>query len=281
MDALVAHALRDELAQWAALFPVLSGADLAAVAGTVAVHLPDVGGAERVTAGLITLWTLAFDALVDNGELSAALDALTAWYGAIVDSVPGAPPAPPAGVPAPGVDLGRVLAALGRRLAAAHTFPALAPTWRASFARMTAAIVAQRRLVLDVSVLPTTVELLSLTEESIGVAHYLAACWILYDDPCLTSRLPSLTELAATCARVIRLANDLRTWAREEREGMVNLVVAEAAAIGRRDPALTADECHTRACQVLATVLAAEVAHLRAGQAASPSPAGAPDLGLV
>ncbi|MGN6675057.1 MAG: terpene synthase family protein, partial [Thermomicrobiales bacterium] len=136
-------------------------------------------------------------------------------------------------------------------------------------------------LILDASVLPTTVELLSLTEESIGVAHYLAACWILYDDPCLTSRLPYLTELAATCARAIRLANDLRTWAREEQEGMVNLVVVEAAAIGRRDPALTAEECRTRARQALATALAAEVAHLRAGQAASPAPAGAPELGLV
>src|SRR5690242_7726188 len=179
MDAVVTHELHDELARWAARVPVLSGADLAAVAGTVTIHLPDLGRAERVTAGLLTLWTLAFDALVDDGELTGAvLDALTAWYSAIVDSVPDVPPVPPAGLPAPGVDLGRVLAALGQRLAAARTFPVLAPAWRASFARMIAAIVAQRRLALTASILPTAVELLTLTEESIGVAHYLAACWI-------------------------------------------------------------------------------------------------------
>jgi len=88
MDAVVTHELHDELARWAARVPVLSGADLAAVAGTVTIHLPDLGRAERVTAGLLTLWTLAFDALVDDGELTGAvLDALTAWYSAIVDSV--------------------------------------------------------------------------------------------------------------------------------------------------------------------------------------------------
>jgi hypothetical protein len=282
MDATGARELRDDLAEWVDRFPVLGRADLAAVASTIAAHLPDVGQPERITAGLVTLWTLAFDALVDDGGLdNAILDALTTWYGTIVARAPEAPPSPPARAPAPGVDLGHVLTVLGQRLAAARTFPTLAPVWRTSFAQMVTAIVAQRRLSLRASAVPTVVDLLTLTQESIGVAHYLAVCWILYDDLCIAARLAHLTDLAATCAGAIRLANDLRTWAREEQEGTVNLVVVEAATIGQRNPVLTAAECRKRALWTLATRLPDEVAHLRVLQATSPVPDGAPEMGMV
>ncbi len=284
-SAGLAHEVRADLADWSARTSCASPADLSAVALTVAVHLPDLGRRERALAGLITLWTIGFDALVDEGGLpAAALDAVVARCKAIVRAAPRAPRVHGATEPVPAMQLALALGEIGRGLAAYGSFPPLADAWRASFARMIDAIVRQRRLGLAEAsgVAPSDPgAFMALAADSVGVPHYLTACLILYDDPGLATRLPQLLAGAAACARVIRLANDLRTWGREEREGTTNLVVVEAAAIGRLRPELTPDRRRERALTALERRLARQLADTRALLAAMPTAGGAPEIGMA
>ena len=118
---------------------------------------------------------------------------------------------------------------------------------------------------------------------SIGAPHYLATCFILHanaDDPGLPGRLPTLTALALAAADTARLANDLRTWVREEGEGTYNSIRAADAAIARLMPTLPAAERRAQALQAIKQLLAVRRARVEALLALTPAPQPDAEAGI-
>lgn len=297
--AALAREVRADLAALAARFPVFDRARLPALALTIAAHVPDLARADRELLALVPLWLFAFDDLVDGdlrggGQVQGPeVAALVAGYKAIVRGGAGAGPFPGPRPPGPAGELGLALAELAARLAAYRSFGgALAAYWHASFDLAVDGIVRDRarsaRLRLGSgrppegeAPLPTYAEWLATAQHSVGVHPYLAACFIIYSDPTLARRLPALARITDACGRALRLANDLRTWEKEEREGNFNTVAALRAEIGRARPALTPAERQSRALRDLEGRLAAQVAETRALLATSPVPDGAVEASIA
>ena len=128
--------------------------------------------------------------------------------------------------------------------------------------------------------LPSYDALMDTALYSIGVPHYLAACSIVHNDPQVVARLPMLVHIGEACARAFRLANDLRTWEKEEREQTFNTLMAVRRELQSAQPGLSAAEYQERALHFLQWRLGVHVAQTRALLAASPVPDGAVEVGI-
>ena len=297
LPSLAAHAaeVAADLGSWGATFPLADARRFGALALTTAVHLPGLSRADRALAARLNGWIYAFDDLVDGvpggrhagvgvptgGRLpDAALDPLAARCAAVV-----------AGAPAGrgDADPGGVVAALGDLVGAVQARPcppALAAFRRDSFDRMLAGIIRERRLASALAAgapPPSPAAHLETARYSIGAPHYLATCFILQagaGDPALPARLPALTALALAAADIARLANDLRTWVREEREGTYNSIRAADAALARLMPTLAAADRRAQAVRAIERLLAARRARVAGLLAAAPAPLPAAEAGV-
>lgn len=278
-----------DLAGWAARYPVFDPARFPALALTTAAHLADAPRADRALAALVSLWIIAFDDLVDEARLAGrALRELAVGYTLLAQAGPDRAPRafpPPGAVPAAADQLAAALREIVRDLAPRDPPAPLAAYWRATFARMAESIVAQKEVGAALhgraAAVPPYDRALALLEESIGVPHYLATCFILAGDPALPARLPRLLPLVGACARAIRLANDLRTWPKDERERNFSTLVAARADLARAEPALPPAALHERALRLLDERLRAELARAHALLVASPHPDGGVERGLA
>ncbi|HEV7216232.1 MAG TPA: hypothetical protein VGP33_14040, partial [Chloroflexota bacterium] len=68
----IAGQLCADLQSWAARWPIFAPVRFPAVAQTTAVHLPDLSRSARALAGLVSLWIIAFDEVVDQDRLTCA-----------------------------------------------------------------------------------------------------------------------------------------------------------------------------------------------------------------
>jgi hypothetical protein len=116
---------------------------------------------------------------------------------------------------------------------------------------------------------------------SIGVPFYLATCFILHEDPTIEERLPGLIEIGVECARAIRLANDLRTWEREEIEQTINTVAVLQHEILREYPEIGPDESRKRAIQILTERKLASIARANTLLSCSPESCSPVETGIV
>ena len=296
LPTLARHAAETaaDLAAWGGAFPLADGRRFGALALTTAIHLPGLGRRDRALAARLNGWIYAVDDLVDGvpPERSAAsglpagclpdteLDHLAGRCNALLDDqVDRVDGDDPGGVVA-------ALAALVGELRARPCAPPLAALWRDTFARMLAGILRERRLVAELAAgapPPSPAAYLETARYSIGAPHYLATCFILHadaDDPGLPGRLPTLTALALAAADVARLANDLRTWVREEGEGVYNSIRAADAAIARLMPVLPPAERRAQALQAIAHLLAARRARVDALLALTPRPHADAEAGI-
>lgn len=296
LPALARHAAEtaEDLATWGRSFPLADSRRFGALALTTAIHLPGLSRPDRALAARLNGWIYAFDDLVDGvppersfgtrhaaGRLpDATLDHLAArCNGVLVGEA----------APTRGDDHAGVVAALAvlvGELRARPCAPPLAALWRETFAQMLAGILRERRLVAELAAgapPPSPAAYLETARYSIGAPHYLATCFILHadaDDPGLPGRLPTLTALALAAADVARLANDLRTWVREEGEGVYNSIRAADAAIARLMPALPAAERRAQALQAIEHLLAARRARVEALLALTPRPHADAEAGI-
>lgn len=280
-QADIARQTQEDLEDWVARWPIFDHARLPALAQTTAIHLVDSSRHARAIAALISLWIIAFDDLVDDGQLASRdLVARVAGYVAIVEGGAASADDPL------GVSLQHIAQAL-QRLA---SFERLGWYWRSTFRSMLRATVNQRRLgriwaarptvQADWGSVPSYDAVRSLLRDSIGVEHYLAACFILYDDPAVAARTRDLRALSAACAEAIRLANDLRTWPKDAHEENFNALVALRAEIARRCTTLSEVTCQARALEVLSLRLTAAVERTRLLLQASPCPNGQAEEGI-
>lgn len=280
-SAAITRQTQEDLEGWVARWPIFDQARLPALAETTAVHLADSSRQARAIAGLVSLWIIGFDDIVDENPVNGrALAARLATYGAIVE-----------GGPAPKDDpLGLSLQHIVHSLQRLTSFGRLGAYWRSTFRAMLSGTVNQRRLgriwVAGTAnrghrrPVPDYDAVLGLLRDSVGVEHYLATCFILYDDPAVSSRISHLRPLSAACAVAIRLANDLRTWPKDAHEDNFNTLVALQAEIARGCVTLSSGACRARALEALSLRLAAAVEQTRRLLDASPCPNGQAEAGI-
>lgn len=258
---VVASAIRDELCAdldaWAARYPVFDPDRFPALALTTVAYLPAVRREDRALAALLSLWIIAFDALVDEGDLdAAALAALAARYDTLLDAdAPGWHADPPAGWAA-AQQLDDALRTIVALLARYHPPAPLQAWWVTSCRATIAAITRQRGLGRADGQVPGYGAALPLLVDSIGVRPYLAVGAIVGRESGVAGRMPALAALAGECALAIRLANDLRTWEKDGREGGFNTLVALRAELARVEPALSTIAARARALSTLRERLA-------------------------
>lgn len=286
--AALAREVRADLEDWAARYPLVRRTRFPGIALTAAVQLPELGRADRALAGLVAAWLFTFDDVVDEERVAGpALAALVADLKAIAWR---APPAVGAGGSEPGAQMGRALTEIRERLAAYRSFASLADHWRLTFAQAVDGIVRDRILGTALRgaapgaprpAPPSYATVMATAQYSIAAHHYLASCLVVYNDPRVVARLPALAAIGTECARAVRLANDLQTWEKEEREGIFNTLAAARAELLRAEPGLSAAEGQERALRFARERLAAHAAHTRALLAVSPVPDGAVEAGLA
>lgn len=283
-----------DLADWGRRFPLADSRRFGALALTTAVHLPGLSRRDRALAARLNGWIYAFDDLIDGVPLErsvaaihttgrlpdTALDRLVVRCNAVLtDQAPRAH----------GEDPDGILAALAALVGEVRTHtcpPPLVALWRETFARMLTGILRERRLVAELAdgaAPPSPSAYLETARYSIGAPHYLATCFILQsdaDDPGLPGRLPTLTALALAAADIARLANDLRTWMREEGEGTYNSIRAADAAIARLMPVLPAAERRAQALRAIEHLLTVRRARVEALLQLTPEPHREAEAGI-
>jgi len=285
-----------DLADWGGCFPLADARRFGALALTTGVHLPGLSRPDRALAARLNGWIYAFDDLVD-GVPSERLDGaggLAGWRlpDAALDSLAARCIALVSGATARvgGDDPGGIIAALAALVGAIRARPcssALAAFWRDTFRRMLDGIFRERRLTAELAAgapPPSPAAHLETARYSIGAPHYLASCFILHageDDPALSLRLPLLTALALAAADIARLANDLRTWPREEREGTYNSIRAADTALARLMPTMPAADRRTQALRSVEHLLTIRYERVAALLASGPTPLHSAEAGIA
>lgn len=287
LPSLARHAAETaaDLAAWGHGFPLADTRRFGALALTTGVHLPGLSRGDRALAARLNGWIYAFDDLVDGVPIERREDAdwLAGWRlpDAALDQLATRCVAVVSGAPMRASDdePGGVVAALADLVSEVRTrpcSPALDAFWRDTFQRMLGGILRERRLTAELAAgaaPPSPAAHLETARYSIGAPHYLATCFILHagaDDPLLSQRLPLLTALALAAADIARLANDLRTWVREEDEGTYNSVRAADAALGRLMPTLSSSNRRAQALQAVEHLLTVRTERVAALLAAGP-----------
>lgn len=269
-----------DLQRLASRYSCFDSARFPALALTLSVHLPTVRREDRALAGLVALWIIAFDALVDEGETDVAtLGDLVTHFGSLASLGREAVSAISSSSNTV-AQLDSALREIDARVTACQPSPALRAWWAATFRAAVVAIVRQRELGVRRGPAPGYTALLPLLLDSIGVRPYLVAGAIVGRERGLAARLPSLADLASDCALVIRLANDLRTWKKDEAEGQVNTLVGLRGDLLRADPAQPYAVAHERALAMLAERRAFSLARCRVRLAAS-THSGETEAGMV
>ncbi len=246
-----------DLRAWASRYPLFAPLHFPSLAATTVAYLPSARRADRALVALVSLWIVTFDALVDERAADRATRAaLASRYRTIITADRGRRDAGPTqtvgGNPLDQLDA--ALREIVARLASYRTTEGLRIWWEESCRATIAAIVRQRGLGRE-GPPPRYITALPLLVDSIGVEPYLALGVIIGDEAGLERRLEELKALARECALAIRLANDLRTWQKDETEGGFNTLVALRAEVLRATPNLPPASVSERALTQLASHL--------------------------
>jgi hypothetical protein len=250
-----------DLHAWAARYPLFAPLYFPSLAATAVAYLPLARRVDRTLVALVSLWIVTFDALVDEGDTSrSTLAALALRYSTIISAIAadqGPCQTGPYGVAGEGPfdQLDAALREIVALLATYRTTDTLRAWWEDSCRATIVAIVRQRDLGRE-GPLPGYAAALPLLVDSIGVEPYLAVGAIIGHEAPLEGRLEELKALARECALAIRLANDLGTWQKDEREGGFNTLVALRAEVVRATPDLPPAIVSARALAQLESHLA-------------------------
>jgi hypothetical protein len=215
----------DFLHAWARPFGVVDPARFATTALTMAAAAPWLSDADLCDMATIPVWIFTIDHCFDAGLFAAGERRLRAGrYVAIAGGRPLAALGPAAAAD----PYARILDDVQARLARRPLFAALRPEWVWTCRRMLAGMIFECEAGQGVrggAAPPTYRRYLAAALHSIGVPMYLAGAWVIAGDPAAPAQLPSLRALARFAGRAVRLANDLRTFAKEEAEGNFNALV--------------------------------------------------------
>ncbi len=278
----IARETQVDLERWAGRYSSLDPTQFSGLVLTTAAHVPTWPRSKRLLAAMVSVWILTFDGMVDEGRIPEAEQAShVAAYKAVIRH--GSPTSP-----LPDDDLSLALRDIRERMDSYPSSAALLGHWLGSFDQMVDAIVWQRHAAPALrgvterfrTMLPSYDALMERALHSIGVPFYLATCFILHEDPTIEVRLQDLIEISLECARAIRLANDLRTWEREEVEQTINTVMVLRHEILRENPEIGPAESRNRAIQVLKERELASIARTHTLLACSPGSSSPVETGI-
>lgn len=229
--------------EWLSRYPFLNRDTLLPASILKIAQLPSLPVQDIVTAVLWELWVFAVDDLFDEGQSDfSELCALSEEFERIAIAPPGHERAQ--------CPFGEALLDIKQRLASHATFRDLHPAYASTLSRLLNGYFHAYRLraatrEADALALPSFDEYLY--QASRTFLHPFMWSLPLYNDDTVTTNLPALAQLADQCSRVLRLSNDLGTWAREEREGVLNAVSLEVAHLERQERGHSDSDRHTRA----------------------------------
>lgn len=226
--------LMPDLQQWCAGYPSLRTERVAPVSLTVAAAAPFAGHGALLAAAKVTLWIFALDDLFDESllprsQLLAAAEEFMTVARAGRAEVPG--------------ELANCLVDARAAVAEFPLFDSLAADWAAAMCGTVDAMVREydwRTAFQTTGSLPTYEDYVQNGLYSIGGPPYLWTTLVSSGDPSLLSVLPRLRLMEPLASSCIRLANDLRSDAKERLEGKLNGVVIRGSEFQARG--MAADE---------------------------------------
>lgn len=209
---------------WLREFPIVKRPSVTAACGLIsAVALPGAGLAELDVLTRWWLWIFGVDDVFDDPAVPD--ERVAAWADRFVADVPADPG-----------DGDRLRAALGsvhRDLARYPLHAPMADRWRAGMAGVVRGMQRERRW--SAGGPPTFEEYLDTAMTTIAVRPYTVTACVLAGEPAAVAAFDALDPLIDAAARCFRLANDLRSEARERHEGTVNAVTLLSGGSAARD----------------------------------------------
>jgi hypothetical protein len=213
-----------DLAQVAAKYPDLfpprlfDHAMLATIALASAYCAPWLGKARTRILNLASLWLFGLDLQAERIG-PAGIDDLARRCLAVADG----------GDPEPGDGITELLALVRSELAdVAPAFPALRPVWRDALRQTLVAATREQTwaaaLGTDGGILPTSDEYLA-NAASTGFSMVFVTLWLTHTASAESAFGRDLSAAVGAAERVLRLVNDLGTYAREEKSGDLNVLM--------------------------------------------------------
>jgi hypothetical protein len=214
--------IAQSLQRWAARYPLIRQVRIRPLALSVAAAAPTSSVEALISTARLSLWVFTLDDLFDEGGVSAPeLLHCAAQYCAIARDEPTMP------------SQDSLATALGDVRADLSTYPlfdALGHEWANALCATIDGM--QREYVwgLDYqgghgATLPTYAEYREVGRYSIGGPPHVWAALITTDDLSIPQHLDHLHEMERVASTCIRLANDLRSHAKEVAEGKINSLV--------------------------------------------------------
>ncbi len=220
--AATAPDLARALDAWARRYPLIRRQRVTPLALTVAAGAPFCDPAALLATARTSLWIFTLDDVFDEQIWPRPLlEERLGGYRAICHG---------AAVPAASDELAAALREVRQGLAEYPLFAALAAGWAAGMAATFDGMAGEDRwrqtyAAAGPTALPTLDEYLRGGRYSIGSPAHIWSAWITVDDPTTPACLAHLQAMEAEASLAIRLANDLRSRAKEATEGKVNSLV--------------------------------------------------------
>jgi hypothetical protein len=215
-------AMAQSLQHWAAPYPLIRQVRIRPLALSVAAAAPTSSVEALISTARLSLWVFTLDDLFDEGGISALeLLRCAARYRAIVRDEP-TPPAQDS--------LATALRDVRADLSTYPLFDALGHEWAGALCATIDGMQQEYTWGLDYQggheeALPTYAEYRAVGRYSIGGPPHVWAALITTDDPSIPQHLDHLREMEQVASTCIRLANDLRSHAKEVAEGKINSLV--------------------------------------------------------
>jgi Terpene synthase family 2, C-terminal metal binding len=198
---------------WLRAYPIVRRPSVTAACSLVSTVA--LRGADLARLAVLTrwwLWIFGVDDVFDDPDADDA--AVTSWTRRFIDDFP------------TGRDDGDPLrAALGSihgELSRFPLFAGLAARWQAGMVGVVQGMLLERGW--NVAASPTFEEYLATGMTTIAVRPYTITACVLADEPAAAAAFDTLDPMIESTARCFRLANDLRSEARERQEGKLNAV---------------------------------------------------------
>ncbi|HEX8967692.1 MAG TPA: terpene synthase family protein [Chloroflexota bacterium] len=208
------------LRRWALRFPPMRDVRVLPVSLSVAASTPFASARALQSMARLSLWVFTLDDLFDEGaapliELMRRADR----YRALAHGAWACPRDD---------GLGIALAELRNDLASYPLFAPLAMDWADALCATIDGMLREyewRLAFREAAVLPDYDEYVTTGRQSIGAAPYILATLITSEDPSTPRHLAHLRTMEQVAATCLRLANDLRSYAKEVAEGKINALV--------------------------------------------------------
>lgn len=220
----VAGQLTAGLKPWVQGCPVLNPVRLPAVALTLAAAAPSWDPAILQLLAKVTLWIFSIDDAIDEEQIpdEVLIHKVCTWRSVLEE-----PHRPPQ---VDGDEHSAVLAEIAAQVARSPFFEPLHAHWRSNFERMFAGMFFEREIGRRVRVegpaaLPSYSTYLEHGLYSVGALPFATSACMLRAEAGALEHWPAWMEMEREVGRTLRLANDLRTWAKEAREHNLNALM--------------------------------------------------------